>query len=256
MRGVILAAGRGSRMGRMTDRRPKCLTVVAGQTLLAWQQLALRAGGVEDIAIVRGYRRDEIDLAGCRGFDNDRWAETNMVATLACAQLWLEREPSIVSYSDIVYHPDIVADLATHDGDVVISYDREWLALWRERFVDPCEDAETFRLGPGGRLAEIGARAAGVREIEGQYMGLFKLTPVGWRQIASILAELAPERRDRLDMTSLLQLLIDRGVEIGTIATSGRWCEVDSETDLRAYEQRLDGDAWTHDWRWQTAVSR
>ena len=34
MKGIILAAGRGSRMGVLTDERPKCLTELAGRTLL------------------------------------------------------------------------------------------------------------------------------------------------------------------------------------------------------------------------------
>ena len=38
MRAIILAAGRGSRMGALTDPAPKCLTTLAGQTLLDWQR--------------------------------------------------------------------------------------------------------------------------------------------------------------------------------------------------------------------------
>ena len=56
-------------------------------------------------------------------------------------------------------------------------------------------------------------------------------------------------------MTSLLQLLLKDGVEIDTTPVNGRWCEVDSETDLRLYEHKLEHPNWTHDWRWETAVT-
>ena len=41
MRAIILAAGRGSRMGDLTEEYPKCLTQFAGRTLLEWQLSAM-----------------------------------------------------------------------------------------------------------------------------------------------------------------------------------------------------------------------
>ena len=52
---IILAAGRGSRLGHLTDVLPKCLTVVAGRTLLDWMLGALRDAGIERVLIVGGY---------------------------------------------------------------------------------------------------------------------------------------------------------------------------------------------------------
>ena len=253
MRAIILAAGRGSRMGGLTEDHPKCLTPFAGRTLLEWQLGALRAAGIRDIAIVRGYLAESLNPADCIWFENPEWASTNMVSTLACASQWLQRDDCIVSYSDIVYHPAILEQLIFNPGELVISYDEEWLPLWRERFTDPLEDAETFRLRDNGALQSIGDRAVEVTDIEGQYMGLLKISPAGWRRIEVILEDLPKARRDRLDMTSLLQLLLEDGAEINTTPTQGRWCEVDSETDLRLYEERLDRPNWEHDWRWDAA---
>ena len=51
-------------------------------------------------------------------------------------------------------------------------------------------------------------------------------------------------------MTSLLQLCLNEGIVIQVIATQGKWCEIDSESDLRAYESILEKDEnWSHDWR-------
>jgi L-glutamine-phosphate cytidylyltransferase len=250
MRAIILAAGRGSRMGMLTDQHPKCLTRLAGKPLLNWQLEALHMAGIVDIGIVRGYKSEMISRPGYTGFQNPRWAETNMVVSLGCAGDWLTSETCIVSYSDIVYHPDVVKALMVANGDLVITYDRLWDGLWAERFADPLSDAETFQVGEDGALLEIGRRAKCREDIQGQYMGLLKFTPAGWRQVCSFLNLISQAQRDKLDMTGLLRNLLQEGVSIRTKAVDGRWCEVDCEQDVRVYESRLQsGNPWKHDWR-------
>ena len=250
MRGIILAAGRGSRMGTLTDRRPKCLTPLAGKPLLQWQLDALRESGIGEVAVVRGYMADKLESPDYAVFDNVRWAETNMVMSLACAEPWLSSVPCVVSYSDIVYHPDVVRALATARGDLAISYDRLWHRLWSERFDEPLSDAETFRVGQDGTLEEIGDRPRTLDEVQGQYMGLLKLTPTGWGQVRALLGRTPLAEGDALDVTALLRRLLAEGKEIATVPVDGRWCEVDSESDLRMYESKLESpDGWSHDWR-------
>src|SRR5437899_3286230 len=58
MRAIILAAGRGKRLGPLGDGRPKCLVELSGKPLIERQVAALRGGGVSEIGIVRGYRAD------------------------------------------------------------------------------------------------------------------------------------------------------------------------------------------------------
>ena len=58
MKAIILAAGRGRRMGRMTRSLPKCLLKIGGMTLLDRQIHALRGAGIREIGIVTGYRRE------------------------------------------------------------------------------------------------------------------------------------------------------------------------------------------------------
>ena len=236
MRAIILAAGRGSRMGALTRDRPKCLVEFAGKSLLARQMAALGAGGIETIAAVRGYRGDRLEGRGLVLFDNPDWASSNMVMSLARAAAWLGAGPCLVSYADIFYPAAAVAALAAAAGDLVIAYDRDWLSLWRRRFADPLTDAESFRLNGGGRVLEIGRRAKSLAEIEGQYMGLLKFTPAGWRAVEAALGDLDDAGRRRLDMTGLLDRLIGRGQSVMAVAVAGPWGEVDSESDLALYE--------------------
>ena len=237
MRAVILAAGRGSRLGHLSDGRPKCLVELAGRTLLERQLAALRRGGAEEIAVVRGYRAETIDVSGAANFTNERWAETNLGMSLAAASSWLREGPAIVSYGDIFYRAELVRKLIAAEGRLVVTYDRQWRNLWTRRFDDPLADAETFRVDGGGRLIEIGGRTARIDEIEGQYMGLLKFTPEAWRAVEELLGELEPAVRDRLDMTGLLARLLDRSLEIRTLGTDGQWGEIDSASDLALYRE-------------------
>lgn len=239
MRAIILAAGRGSRMGTLTGEQPKCLAMLAGRTLLDWQLQALKRAGITRIAIVRGYRGELLRRAGVEFFDNPRWADTNMVMSLACASDWLKNSECIVSYSDIVYTSTVVRRLAEVRADLAVSYDVNWLALWARRFPDPLQDAESFTTDGNGRLADIGSRVTSLDRIRGQYMGLLKFSPAGWQTAEQEIGASSPTVRDKLDMTSLLKRLLDKDVRVDTVACTEPWFEVDSAADLALYEELL-----------------
>ncbi len=251
---VILAAGRGSRMGELTAAKPKCLTVLAGKSLLAWQLAALRSAGIQAIAVVGGYRKELLTSGSYELLDNPDWATTNMVATMRCASTLLRQFSCLVCYSDILYRPEHIRALAEVDGDIAISYDLQWGSLWSARFADPLTDAETFRQ-ENGWLTTIGERAECLADIEGQYMGLLKFTPAGWGQVERVITALAPETLRRIDVTALLGLLLRAGTPIRCVPVIGGWCEIDGSADLELYGRLLDesersGNRWDHDWRW------
>lgn len=236
-RGLILAAGRGSRLKALTADRPKGLVELLGRPLIDWQLYALQGAGISDIAFVSGYKSDALQRYRLPMFDNVRWAETNMVRSLTCADSWLSQAATVISYSDIVYDAETVTRLASSDGDVSVSFDPQWRTLWSARFSDPLSDAETFARDAEGYIVDIGRKPAGYSEIQGQYMGLVKLTPRGWRHVSDYLGRLPPEIVDKLDMTGLLQRLIQAGVRVNAVPAAGPWAEVDSETDLALYAE-------------------
>ena len=61
MKAIILAAGQGSRLGHLTDDRPKCLIEFGGKSLLDWQLDTLAANGVDEVVVVTGFRDDQIE---------------------------------------------------------------------------------------------------------------------------------------------------------------------------------------------------
>jgi L-glutamine-phosphate cytidylyltransferase len=239
MRAVILAAGRGSRMGALAQDRPKCLVELAEKPLIRRQIAALRAGGVSGIGVVRGYLGHLIDIEDVTYFENPRWAETNMVMSLVAAAEWLRSDSVVISYADIFYRHDIVRDLIAASGDLVVTFDRVWRSLWTRRFADPLSDAETFRTDASGNLIDIGKRTTQIDEIEGQYMGLLKFTPKAWSAVEAVLAGVDAKTRAAMDMTTLLRALLTTGFRISTVGTSGQWGEIDSAADLELYEKMI-----------------
>ena len=227
---VILAAGRGSRLGALTDCVPKGMVEVAGKPLLAWQRSALLAAGVEKVTVVTGYRGELIADYGFDTIVNEDWSRGNMLSSLELALKTLSG-PLIVSYADILYEPATVIDLIASDEPIGVAYDPNWLSLWQQRFEDPLSDAETFRLGVEHKIVEIGGKTGNLVDIEGQFMGLMLLGLEGRKWIEDLLLA-RPAARLGMDTTTLLSTLISEGRPVRGIPATGGWCEIDNQTDL------------------------
>lgn len=234
MKAILLAAGRGSRLQSLTRDKPKCLVPLNGRPLLDYAIDTLQRSGCDQVAIVTGYQADKIQHPGlCQRFHNPNWASTNMVASLCQAQAWLRQDECVISYSDIFYTPESVRILRCVDAPISLTYDPHFAALWSDRFEHPLDDLESFQLNEKGLLTDIGQPVSALSEIQGQFMGLLKITPEGWMQIQSALAKDFPKT---LDMTSLLYRLIGLGIPIQAVPIEGPWGEVDTPSDVRLYE--------------------
>jgi L-glutamine-phosphate cytidylyltransferase len=132
---------------------------------------------------------------------------------------------------------------------LIVSYDRAWRGLWTRRFADPLIDAETFRINAAGQLLEIGGKTTRIEEIEGQYMGLSKFTPPGWKAVETLLSMLDKPLRNSLDVTGLLRRLLEQGdIRIETFGTDGQWGEIDNLQDVALYQSMIkDGTLFLED---------
>jgi choline kinase len=236
MKAIILAAGRGSRLEELTANNPKCMIQVKGKPMLGYQIDSLRKAGITEIGIVTGYLNETIQISNVKYFHNPRWEETNMVVSLTCARDWLVKEECIVCYSDILYPSETIEKLIAFQSEFVLPYNTDWLKVWSLRFSDPLSDAESFRIDEKGLLTEIGNKASSVEEIEGQYMGILKISTSTWSYIEEFLNSLPEIAKDKMDVTTLLKNLINRSIKIETLAIHGNWFEVDNKIDRDIYE--------------------
>ena len=244
MRAIILAAGQGTRLRPYTDSIPKCMVELAGKPLLHHQLEVLRDAGLSKILLVGGYRAERLNAEGVEIELNPKFATTNMVSTLFCAEEWMqEGEDLIIAYGDIIYEPKVLQSLLAADAPIAISVDKQWQRLWEARMEDPLKDAETLKLQEGNRVIEVGKKPQSLEEIQGQYMGLIKVRGDTVKQFRKAWHSLDRDAHydgqdfDNMYMTSFIQHLIDTGVVVQAAFTDGGWIEVDSVEDLDFYNQ-------------------
>ena len=94
MKAVILAAGQGTRIRSVHGEHPKCLIEVDNTTILDHQLEALSVAGIDDVAIVVGYEKEQIIehvktrkarvTPRIRFFENPAFAITSNMAALGC----------------------------------------------------------------------------------------------------------------------------------------------------------------------------
>ena len=177
MKAIIVAAGRGRRLGQETEEIPKCMVEVAGRAILHRQLDALAAAGVDDVVIVRGYRGNKIaPPAGgppLRFVENPDWAENNILTSL----LYAEREMKdgfLFSYSDIVFAPEHARRLAEAPGPVALVIDRRWRDAYEGRTLHPVSEAELARVegaGAAAAVTRVGKRLVAAEEAAGEFIG-------------------------------------------------------------------------------------
>jgi len=115
---VILAAGCGSRLGRETRNRPKCLVEVGGAPLLEYQLQTLARAGIDDVWVVLGHMADAV-----RGFVggraryvyNDDWARTNSLYSLSLCSDYIGTR-LLVMNGDVLAHPEVTHRVLRSQG--------------------------------------------------------------------------------------------------------------------------------------------
>jgi choline kinase len=241
---IVLAAGRGTRLGRHTRHLPKALVRAGGRTLLDWNLHSLAVCGVAPIVVVVGYRGERLARDGIELVQAPRWRASGPLASLLAARPARFDAGLLVVYADCPHHATNVRALLENRADIAVAGDRRWQSLWQERHGDPLIDAETYQ-AEHGWLRAIGAHPRTLDEVQAQFAGLLRFTAAGWARAEALAHDGAAS-----DMTGLLAALLRVGVPIADVAIDGHWCEVDSADDLRLCRRHLHASRdWSHDWR-------
>jgi phosphoenolpyruvate phosphomutase len=119
---VILAAGFDPALMPLVADRPKPMLDVRGKTILERQVAMLRSCGVNDISVVRGYKKDSVAIPGIRYFDNDNFAESGEVASLFTAEKALKGRV-LVLYGDVIMERSVIEKVIAAKADIAVSVD-------------------------------------------------------------------------------------------------------------------------------------
>jgi len=255
MKAIIVAAGRGRRLGMETDEIPKCMVRVGGRSILHRQLDALADAGADDLVVVRGYHGDRISAPDrtLRFVDNLAWAENNILASLLYAEDEMN-DGFLFSYSDIVFAREHARRLAATPGAVGLVIDRRWSDAYVGRELHPVSEAELARVEQtpaGPRVTRVGKRLVSADEAAGEFIGLARFSPEGARALREVWREAAAGGLDapfgaaptlrQAYLSDALNALAARGVALVPVFIDGRWREIDTEEDLSRAHALVDG---------------
>jgi choline kinase len=247
MKAIILAAGQGTRMGSETDDKPKCMITYKGKPLINYTIETMRACGIKDIVIIDGYKSEVLQSYLSNDnvifITNKEFYKTNMVYTLFCAESEMN-DDLIISYGDIIYTKEVLQSLIQNNNDFAITVDKNWRELWKLRMDDPLKDAETMKLDDSCNIIELGRKSKSYKEINGQYIGLVKISNSILKRVRNFYHDLDSSKyydgKDYINMymTSFIQLLINSGYPVKADIIRNGWLEFDSQDDLIVYESQ------------------
>ena len=224
------------------QKTTKCLIKLQRKPLLKWQIDALSKFSTK-ICVVTGYNENKIKeslkrIKNITFIKNPEWHSSNMLYSMLSAKEWIANNDLIISYSDIFYSKLAIKKLYQEKSDISIIYDPNWHRLWDMRFNNPLDDAETFKLDKFSFLKEIGSQPKTIKECEGQFIGLIKISKNGWGIINNHLS-MIKDKIKKIDTTTLLNLLILKNVKVKAIPISDTWGEVDTFHDYKLYKRLL-----------------
>jgi choline kinase len=249
VKAIIIGAGRGARLRHLTEEIPKTLVPVLGRPMLEGILEALAAGGFSrsDVVFICGYKAEVIRAAypDLTYVENRGWEQNNILLSLLCAREHLAGG-FVSTYADIVYRPEIVADLVRSPRDITLACDTDWRRRYRGRSQHPETDAEKLR-AEGDRVVEISRRIA-AEQASGEFIGVMKASASGAGALLEAFdeAEAAYAGRafregrtfERAYLIDLLQHMVERGAAMHKVDTHGGYMEIDTLQDAAL------ADAW------------
>jgi phosphoenolpyruvate phosphomutase len=236
---IVLAASRGSALGDLTADRPKCMLDIRGKPLLGRLVDTLKGGGIRDITVIRGYRKEIVNLPTVKTIDNDQFETTGEVSTLACAADKIKGE-TLLAYGDVLFREHIIDQITEIDGDIVLAVD----ALWSERDPDPASRTRDLVSSSSpfntGYLDDevVSVRKIGddlkANEIDGEWIGVAYLSADGAATVRDELNNMSADGSlEKENLTDLFTRLLARNVPIQILYIAGQWLDIDNPGDLK-----------------------
>jgi dTDP-glucose pyrophosphorylase len=241
-RAVILAAGRGTRLGSLTARRPKPMIPVCGRPVLEQILVGLHAAGIEEAAIVVGYRGQAIrsgigdgSQCGVRVSYLDQPVPTGTGAALLLARDWAQSEPVIMSYGDILTDP-------AHYQQVVDAYSASPCAgaIGMNEVDDPWQGGAVY-FNEERVTQVIEKPPVGTSTTNWNLAGIYAFGS----QIWPVLETLEPSPRGELELTAAIHALLEQNETLRPVQLKGFWSDIGTPEAL--YEARR---------VWRTRLSR
>jgi L-glutamine-phosphate cytidylyltransferase len=237
MKAVILAAGQGTRIRSVHGERPKCLIEVDNATILDHQLEALSKAGINDVAMVVGYEKEQIinhvmsrklrHVQRIHFIENPAFAITNNIYSLWLALEWLRGDSFVVLNADVIFDAEIL-DMAVRSKAAI------------SMIVDPLWRDETMKvIIHDDRVMQMSKKISR-EQFSGTYIGITVFSIAIQARFFHKMRTLISAGRVNDFFNIAVQELVDKGVHVGYTSTDGlAWAEIDDPTDLSFAQQNI-----------------
>jgi choline kinase len=180
MKAVILAAGKGSRLGDLTEETPKSLLPLNNSyTLLDYNILLLKSIGIEDIVIVTGFASEKIEnhvsALGVRCIYNPFWDHCNVLGSLYMALPHIH-DDFLFLHADTLVDREVWLKLSSQSASIALPYVSKSCG----------EEEMKIRINDHGQIFEIN-KTMDPQLAAGEFLGIayFKKTMISFFQQTS-----------------------------------------------------------------------
>jgi choline kinase len=237
MKAVILAAGQGTRIRSVHGERPKCLIEVDDTTILDHQLEALSKAGINDVAIVVGYEKQQIihhvmrrNLSRVQRIlfiENPAFAITNNIYSLWLALEWVRGDSFVVLNADVIFDAEILDMTVRSQAPISMIVD----PLWRD---------ETMKvIIHRDRVVQMSKKISR-EQFSGTYIGVTIFSKAIRSRFFRKMRTLISAGRVNDFFNVAVQDLVEEGVHVGCSSTDGlAWAEIDDPTDLSFAQQNV-----------------
>ena len=239
---LIIAAGLGSRLKEYTKNIPKCMLSFGGKTLLQRQLDAYKKNGIENISLVKGYKKEKINYKNLKYFENLDFKNNNVLNSIFYAEEVINGN-IIISYSDILFNSVVVKRALDANHDISIVVDIDWRGYYVGRKDHPISEADNVVFNSNNEVVKIGKINTGNEEIHGEFIGMVKLSNNGaqiFKQHFNRLKKIywnKPFQRaktfQKAYLTDFIQELVDIGVKVHCVIIESGWKEIDTIEDYK-----------------------
>ncbi|MBD3293667.1 MAG: NTP transferase domain-containing protein [Armatimonadia bacterium] len=223
VKAVILAAGKGTRMLPLTNRRPKPLVPVAGRPILEHIVGGLASAGIDEVCLVIGWMGEQIQDAfgdgtalGCEL--TYVWQEEygGTGAALLLAEEFIGDDKFVLGWGDIIIPPENYRNMMA-----IFRHERPEAMLAVNRVDDPWEGAAVYvEDGYVDRIIEKPLKGTSTTNFNNA--GLFVFGP----DVLQILKDTEVSTRGELEVPSAIETLLERGRAIRAYEIDGYWSDV------------------------------
>lgn len=232
MQSLILAAGRGTRIAKITKYKPKCLININKKSILKRQIDFFRKLKINKINIIKGYKQNKISYKKINYILNKKFKHTEQLDSLFVAKKIFNSE-LIITFSDIIYDFSIIKKIfKSKSKNIVIAIDKKWKKRYTNRFDHPYNQADKVKIS-NNQITKIG-KNLNIKETDAEFVGILKLNSCGCETFLKEYQSLKKKvKTNKLQLHNFIQHLIKKKYQISFVEISGKLMEIDTYNDLK-----------------------